>query len=79
MKVKINKPMEDSKVMFHLVRVDSVLTHCPKCDGEVFKPKVEKQDHFIEYKTCCVKCEYCQVDGTYVSTINECGEACKVK
>jgi len=78
-KISLNKEFDDSKVSFHLVRVDSVLMVCPECKNEVFKPKVDKQEHFIEYKTCCVKCDYCQLDGTYVSTINDCGEACKVK
>lgn len=80
MKVKINQPADDSKVLFHLVRVDSVLEECPECKGEVFKPKVEQDDNgIVAYKTCCVKCDYCQLDGTYVSTITDCGEACKVK
>lgn len=78
-KIKINEQTDDNKVLFHLVRVDMILRVCPKCEGEVFKPKVEQNHQFVEYKTCCVKCDYCQVDGTYVSTINDCGEACKVK
>lgn len=78
MKVKINKA-DDSKVLFHLVRVDSVLYTCPQCQGEVFKPKVEREDELVFYKTCCVKCDYEQLDGTYVSTINECEDGCKVK
>jgi hypothetical protein len=80
MKVKINKPNDDTKVLFHLVRVDSVLEVCPECQGEVFKPKVERTDNgLVAYKTMCVKCDYEQLDGTYVSTINDCGEACKIK
>ena len=78
MKVKINKA-DDSKVLFHLVRVDSVLYTCPKCQGEVFKPKVGREGELVFYKTCCVKCDYEQLDGTYVSTITDCGDECKVK
>jgi hypothetical protein len=79
MKVKINQ-QDDSKVLFHLVRVDSVLHICPKCDSEVFKPKVERDDNgLVAYKTVCVKCDYEQLDGTYVSTITECEDGCKVK
>ena len=79
MKVKINQ-QDDSKVLFHLVRVDSVLHICPKCDSEVFKPKVERDDNgLVAYKTACVKCDYEQLDGTYVSTITECEDGCKVK
>lgn len=79
MKIKINPKTDDNKVLFHLVRVDSYLTQCPKCDSEVFKPKIESKGQFVEYSTCCVKCDYCQLDGTYVSTINDCDEACKIK
>jgi hypothetical protein len=81
MKVKINEVVkDDTKVLFHLVRVDSVLEECPECQGGVFKPKVERDDNgLVAYKTVCVKCDYEQLDGTYVSTINDCGEACKVK
>jgi hypothetical protein len=79
MKVKINKT-DDSKVLFHLVRVDSVLYECPKCQSEVFKPKVQRDDNgLVAYKTVCVKCDYEQLDGTYVSTINDCEDECKVK
>ena len=79
MKVKINKA-DDSKVLFHLVRVDSVLYECPKCQGHVFKPKVQQEDNgLVAYKTACVKCDYEQLDGTYVSTINDCEDECKVK
>jgi hypothetical protein len=79
MKIKINKA-DDSKVLFHLVQVDSVLYTCPKCQSEVFKPKVEPNGNgLVAYKTVCVKCEYEQLDGTYVSTINECEDGCKVK
>lgn len=79
--IKINEKTDDNKVLFHLVRVDSVLKVCPKCGNDgAFKPKVEQEDNgLVSYKTCCVKCDYCQLDGTYVSTINDCGEACKVK
>jgi hypothetical protein len=78
-KIKINEA-DNSKVFFHLVRVDSVLHICPKCDSEVFKPKVEKDDNgLVAYKTVCVKCDYEQLDGTYVSTITECEDGCKVK
>jgi hypothetical protein len=78
-KIKINQA-DDSKVLFHLVRVDSVLHICPKCDSEVFKPKVEKDDNgLVAYKTACVKCDYEQLDGTYVSTITECRDGCEVK
>ena len=80
MKVKINKADDNTKVLFHLVRVDSVLEECPECQGGVFKPKVERSDNgLVAYKTVCVKCDYEQLDGTYVSTINDCGEACKIK
>ena len=79
-KIKINEQTDDNKVLFHLVRVDSVLKVCPQCGNDsAFKPKIESQEHIVEYKTCCVKCDYCQVDGAYVSTINDCGEACKIK
>ena len=79
MKVKINQ-QDDSKVLFHLVRVDSVLKECPKCQGHVFKPKVERDDNgLVAYKTVCVKCDYEQLDGTYVSTITDCEDECKVK
>ena len=79
MKVKINQ-QDDSKVLFHLVRVDSVLMVCPQCQSEVFKPKVEKDNvGLIAYKTVCVKCDYEQLDGTYVSTITDCEDGCKVK
>jgi hypothetical protein len=79
-KIKINKADDNTKVLFHLVRVDSVLEVCPECKGEVFKPKVEQDDNgLVAYKTACVKCDYEQLDGTYVSTINDCGEACKIK
>lgn len=79
MKVKINKA-DDSKVLFHLVRVDSVLYTCPTCGSEVFKPSVVKgKNNMTLYKTCCVKCDYEQLDGTYVSTITDCGDECKVK
>ena len=78
-KIKINQA-DDSKVLFHLVRVDSVLHICPKCDSEVFKPKVEKDDNgLVAYKTVCVKCDYEQLDGTYVSTITGCEDECEVK
>ena len=78
-KIKINE-VDNSKVLFHLVRVDSVLHICPKCNSEVFKPKVERDDNgLVAYKTVCVKCDYEQLDGTYVSTINECEDGCKVK
>ena len=78
-KIKINE-VDNSKVLFHLVRVDSVLHICPKCNSEVFKPKVERDDNgLVAYKTVCVKCDYEQLDGTYVSTINECEDECKVK
>jgi hypothetical protein len=78
-KIKINQ-QDDSKVLFHLVRVDSVLKECPKCQSEVFKPKVEKDNvGLVAYKTACVKCDYEQLDGTYVSTITECEDGCKVK
>jgi hypothetical protein len=78
-KIKINEA-DDSKVLFHLVRVDSVLHICPKCDSEVFKPKVERDDNgLVAYKTVCVKCDYEQLDGTYVSTITDCEDGCKVK
>jgi hypothetical protein len=78
-KIKINQ-QDDSKVLFHLVRVDSVLMVCPQCQSEVFKPKVEKDDNgLVAYKTVCVKCDYEQLDGTYVSTITECEDGCKVK
>jgi hypothetical protein len=80
MKVKINKADDNTKVLFHLVRVDSVLEVCPECQSEVFKPKVERDNNgLVAYKTACVKCDYEQLDGTYVSTINDCGEACKIK
>jgi hypothetical protein len=81
MKVKINQPVkDDSKVLFHLVRVDSVLMVCPQCQSEVFKPKVEKDNvGLVAYKTACVKCDYEQLDGTYVSTITDCEDGCKVK
>jgi hypothetical protein len=81
MKVKINQPVkDDSKVLFHLVRVDSVLMVCPQCQSEVFKPKVEKDNvGLVVYKTACVKCDYEQLDGTYVSTITDCEDGCKVK
>jgi hypothetical protein len=79
MKVKINQ-QDDSKVLFHLVRVDSVLMVCPQCQSEVFKPKVEKDNvGLVAYKTVCVKCDYEQLDGTYVSTITDCEDGCKVK
>jgi hypothetical protein len=78
-KIKINQA-DDSKVLFHLVRVDSVLMVCPQCQSEVFKPKVEKDDNgLVAYKTVCVKCDYEQLDGTYVSTITECRDGCEVK
>jgi hypothetical protein len=78
-KIKINEA-DSSKVFFHLVRVDSVLMVCPKCQSEVFKPRVEKDDNgLVAYKTVCVKCDYEQLDGTYVSTITECEDGCKVK
>jgi hypothetical protein len=78
-KIKINEA-DDSKVLFHLVRVDSVLMVCPQCQSEVFKPKVEKDDNgLVAYKTVCVKCDYEQLDGTYVSTITECKDGCEVK
>ena len=78
-KIKINEA-DDSKVLFHLVRVDSVLKECPQCQSEVFKPKVEKDDNgLVAYKTACVKCDYEQLDGTYVSTITECRDGCEVK
>ena len=78
-KIKINEA-DDSKVLFHLVRVDSVLMVCPQCQSEVFKPKVEKDDNgLVAYKTVCVKCDYEQLDGTYVSTITECRDGCEVK
>jgi hypothetical protein len=78
-KIKINEA-DSSKVLFHLVRVDSVLNQCPKCQSEVFKPKVEKDDNgLVAYKTVCVKCDYEQLDGTYVSTITECKDGCEVK
>ena len=78
-KIKINEA-DDSKVLFHLVRVDSVLHICPKCDSEVFKPKVQQEDNgLVAYKTACVKCDYEQLDGTYVSTITECEDGCEVK
>ena len=78
-KIKINEA-DDSKVLFHLVRVDSVLMVCPQCQSEVFKPKVEKDDNgLVAYKTVCVKCDYEQLDGTYVSTITECEDGCEVK
>jgi hypothetical protein len=78
-KIKINQ-QDDSKVLFHLVRVDSVLMVCPQCQSEVFKPKVEKDDNgLVAYKTVCVKCDYEQLDGTYVSTITECKDGCEVK
>jgi hypothetical protein len=81
MKVKINEVVkDDTKVLFHLVRVDSVLEVCPKCQGGVFKPKVEQDDNgLVAYKTACVKCDYEQLDGTYVSTITDCKDGCKVK
>jgi hypothetical protein len=81
MKVKINEVVkDDTKVLFHLVRVDSVLKECPQCGCESFKPKVQQDDNgLVAYKTACVKCDYEQLDGTYVSTITDCGEACKVK
>ena len=79
-KIKINKADDNTKVLFHLVRVDSVLEVCPECQSEVFKPKVERDDNgLVAYKTACVKCDYEQLDGTYVSTINECEDECKVK
>ena len=79
-KIKINKADDNTKVLFHLVRVDSVLEVCPECQSEVFKPKVERDDNgLVAYKTACVKCDYEQLDGTYVSTINECKDECKVK
>jgi hypothetical protein len=80
-KIKINEVVkDDSKVLFHLVRVDSVLNQCPKCQSEVFKPKVEKDDNgLVAYKTVCVKCDYEQLDGTYVSTITGCEDGCEVK
>ncbi len=78
-KIKINQ-QDDSKVLFHLVRVDSVLMVCPQCQSEVFKPKVEKDDNgLVAYKTACVKCDYEQLDGTYVSTITECRDGCEVE
>jgi hypothetical protein len=78
-KIKINEA-DDSKVLFHLVRVDSVLMVCPQCQSEVFKPKVEKDDNgLVAYKTVCVKCDYEQLDGTYVSTITGCKDGCEVK
>jgi hypothetical protein len=78
-KIKINQ-QDDSKVLFHLVRVDSVLMVCPQCQSEVFKPKVEKDDNgLVAYKTVCVKCDYEQLDGTYVSTITDCKDGCEVK
>ena len=78
-KIKINQA-DDSKVLFHLVRVDSVLMVCPQCQSEVFKPKVEKDNvGLVAYKTACVKCDYEQLDGTYVSTITDCEDGCKVK
>ena len=78
-KIKINEA-DDSKVLFHLVRVDSVLMVCPQCQSEVFKPKVQQEDNgLVAYKTVCVKCDYEQLDGTYVSTITECRDGCEVK
>jgi hypothetical protein len=78
-KIKINE-VDSSKVLFHLVRVDSVLMVCPNCQSEVFKPKVEKDDvGLVAYKTVCVKCDYEQLDGTYVSTITDCKDGCEVK
>jgi hypothetical protein len=78
-KIKINQ-QDDSKVLFHLVRVDSVLKECPQCQSEVFKPKIQQEDNgLVAYKTACVKCDYEQLDGTYVSTITECKDGCEVK
>lgn len=78
-KIKIND-LDDSKVLFHLVRVDVILRICPTCQGEVFKPRIVKgKNNMTLYKTCCVKCDYEQLDGTYVSTITDCGEGCNVK
>ena len=78
-KIEINPKTDDNKVLFHLVRVDSFLRECPKCKGEVFKPKVEQSDGVVFYKTVCVKCDYEQLDGSYVSTINDCKDGCKIK
>jgi hypothetical protein len=79
-KINIYSGDEHNKVCFHLVRVDSVLDVCPKCDGEVFKPKVHRDNNgLIYYSTVCVKCDYEHLDGTYVSTINDCKDECKVK
>ena len=79
-KIEINPKTDDNKVLFHLVRVDSFLRECPKCQGEVFKPKVERGDNgVVFYKTVCVKCDYEQLDGSYVSTINDCEDGCKIK
>jgi hypothetical protein len=80
MKIKINEQDYDNKVLFHLVRVDSYLNECPKCKGDVFKAKVEQGDlGVVFYKTVCVKCDYEQLDGTYVSTISECKDGCVLK